>query len=325
MGQVVSTSGDYTIKSGVGSTVTIDTGPGVGNLLVTGNLLITGQALNVDTTNLNIKDNLIELNSGETGAGVTLRWSGLQVDRGSLAPASILFDETTQTWNIAQGVAGTVLNFSNSKLKLRTITTNTTTDSGDLTLDTNTGFGVVKITGSSAYTTQVLNRLDDAVLTNKGYVDYAIQNSPSFQITATDTRVIATDKNVTGSLQYIIDNTGYSTFSESAVSVIIDGVLASQFYKNRVIIQDLEFNDNEITNNFTNGNISLRTQGTGKVQTNYAIELDNIAATPATVANATLVYGSDVSGGGTGLYFANTSYVGEVISKNRAFILSMIF
>jgi hypothetical protein len=236
-----------------------------------------------------------------------------------------LFDETTQTWNIAQGVAGTVLNYSNSKLKLRTITTNTTTDGGDLTLDTNTGSGVVKITGSSNYTTQVLTRLDDAVLTNKGYVDYAIQNSPSFQITATDTRVIATDKNVSGSLQYIIDTTGYSTFSESAVSVIIDGVLASQFYKNRVIIQDLEFNDNEITNNFTNGNISLRTQGTGKVQTNYAIELDNIAATPATVANATLVYGSDVSGGGTGLYFANTSYVGEVISKNRAFILSMIF
>jgi len=325
MGQVVSTSGDYTIKSGVGSTVTIDTGPGVGNLLVTGNLLITGSALNVDTTNLNIKDNLIELNSGETGAGVTLRWSGLQVDRGSLVPASILFDETTQTWNIAQGVAGTVLNYSNSKLKLRTITTNTTTDSGDLTLDTNTGSGVVKITGSSEYTTQVLTRLDDAVLTNKGYVDYAIQNSPSFQITATDTRVIATDKDVSGSLAYIIDTTGYSTFSESAVSVIIDGVLASQFYKNRVIIQDLEFNDNEITNNFTNGNISLRTQGTGKVQTNYAIELDNIAATPATVANATLVYGSDVSGGGTGLYFANTSYVGEVISKNRAFILSMIF
>ena len=71
MGQVVSTSGDYTIKSGVGSTVTIDTGPGVGNLLVTGNLLITGSALNVDTTNLNIKDNLIELNSGEEGAGHT--------------------------------------------------------------------------------------------------------------------------------------------------------------------------------------------------------------------------------------------------------------
>jgi hypothetical protein len=325
MGQVVSTSGDYTIKSGVGSTVTIDTGPGVGNLLVTGNLLITGSALNVDTTNLNIKDNLIELNSGETGAGVTLRWSGLQVDRGSLAPASILFDETTQTWNIAQGVAGTVLNYANSKLQLRTITTNNTTDSGDLTLDTNTGSGVVKITGSSAYTNQVLNRADNSVLTNKGYVDYAIQNSPSFQITATDTRVIATDKDVAGSLAYIINTTGYSTFGESGVSVIIDGILASQFYKNRVVIQDLEFNGNEITNNFTNGNISLRTQGTGKVQTNYAIELDNIASTPATVANATLVYGSTVSGGGTGLYFANTSYVGEVISKNRAFILSMIF
>ena len=57
----------------------------------------------------------------------------------------------------------------------------------------------------------------------------------------------------------------------------------------------------------------------------YFVARYSNGATTATVANATLVYGSDVSGGGTGLYFANTSYVGEVISKNRAFILSMIF
>ena len=324
MGQVVQVNGDYRIKTAAGDTITLDTGPQVGNVVVTGNFIVKGSSLTVSADNLNVKDNIITLNYGETGAGVTLRYSGLQVDRGSLNPASIVFDEVTKTWLIAEGAAGGVLNYSNSKIKLSQILTNSDTDSGDLTL-IGSGIGVVKVTGTGNYTSQVLNRNDDSVLTNKGYVDYAIQNSPSFQITATDTRVIATDKDVSGSLNYIINQTGYSTFGESAVSMIVDGVLTTQFYKNRVQIQGLEFNQNEITNNLTNGDISLRTQGTGKVKTNYALEIENINVQPAAVSNASLIYSSPEGPGATGVFFANTSHRGELISKNKALVLSMIF
>lgn len=324
MGQVVQVNGDYNIKTGIGNNITLDTGPQVGSVIVTGNFIVKGSSLTVSADNLNVKDNVIVLNYGETGAGVTLRYSGIQVDRGTLQPASIIFDEASQTWLMAEGVAGGALNYSESKLKLKEILTNSDTDSGDLTL-IGSGIGVVKVTGTSNYTGQVLSRNDDSVLANKGYVDYAIQNSPSFQITATDTRVIATDKDVSGSLNYLITQTGYSTFGESAVSILVDGVLSAQFYKNRVQIEGLEFNANEITNNLTNGDISLRTQGTGKVKTNYALELENIGVNPAAVSNAALIYSSPVSTGATGVFFANTTYRGELISKNKALVFSMIF
>ena len=43
---------------------------------------------------LRIKDNLIILNSGESGAGITLQSGGIQIDRGTKEDASFLFNET---------------------------------------------------------------------------------------------------------------------------------------------------------------------------------------------------------------------------------------
>jgi hypothetical protein len=95
---------------------------------------------------------------------------------------------------------------------------------------------------------------------------------------------------------------------------------------------DLEFTGSEITtkNYITNGNINLRTQGTGKVQTNYALQLDRIAGVPAYVSTATVVYSGEPSIGTTGLYYVNDSAEarlrsGELINKNKALVFSMIF
>ena len=117
---------------------------------------------------------------------------------------------------------------------------------------------------------------------NKKYVDDSIRDNPTFQIIDDNTRVIVTDKEVTGSLQYLIDNTGYSSYSESAVSVLIDNTLNTQFYANRALVQGFEFNQNEpgsptITVNNTNDSIFLQTNGTGKVRLNYGLQLDQIA------------------------------------------------
>ena len=55
------------------------------NVNIAGNLTITGTTTNVETTNTNITDNVITLNKGEAGAGVTLTTSGIEIDRGSSA------------------------------------------------------------------------------------------------------------------------------------------------------------------------------------------------------------------------------------------------
>ena len=340
MGQFLQTNGDYNIKTREGGDITLNTGAGVGRVLVTGNLVVEGDTLTVSAENLNVNDNVIVLNYGETGSGVSLRYSGVQIDRGLLTPASIVYDENIDSFMIVEGAEG-AYSFANSSLKLKSILTDADTDSGDLLL-IGSGAGVVKVTGTLNYEQQIT---DDDDIPNKKYVDDSIRDNPTFQVLDDDTRVIVTDKDVSGSLTYFFDNTGYTTLGESAVSVLVDGILNSQFYSNRAVIQDLEFINNEITNNDTNGNISLRTGGTGKVQLNYALQMETLGAIePAYIQDNRLLHAGDIGVGTTGLYFVNDSINdanvnnasnpsnndaryqrGELISKNKALVFGMLF
>ena len=344
MGQFLRVNGDYNIKTAEGAKITLDTGPAAsgGSVRVTGDLVVEGQTLTVEALNLNISDNIITLNNGEIGAGISLIYSGLEIERGSLSNSSLLYEETADTWLIANNSAPGPFNYDESNLRLRRIYTNSTTDDGDLTL-IGTGTGVVKVFGTTSYETQVTH---DDDLPNKKYVDDAIQNNPTFQIVAPqsqDTRVVIADKEITpnlaatpGSLAYFTATTTHSTFGESAVSIIVDNALVGQFYSNRLEIGDLEIgagpDRNEITSraSITNENIFIRTQGTGKLQTNYAIQLEKTGAVPTYVADNVLIYGDTPGVGTSGIWFVNDSAEaakqnGELISKNRALVFSMLF
>jgi len=171
MGQFVQTNGDYNIKTSEGARIRLDTGNGIGEVRVTGNLLVEGDTLTVSAENLDVVDNIIVLNSGETGAGVSLRYSGIQIDRGigtavnsgAEGPASIVYDETTDTWLFAHGSPESVFNYAESKIRVKEILTNTDTDGGDLIL-IGTGTGVVKVNGTLNYEDQVT---DDDDIPNK--------------------------------------------------------------------------------------------------------------------------------------------------------------
>lgn len=339
MGQVVQTNGDYTIKTAENGTILLDTGENVGIVRVTGNLIVTGDTLTVSADNLNVKDNVIVLNFGETGTtfspggGVTLQYSGIQVDRGIVPSASILFDEADDTWLFTRGAAPGPFNYIDSAIKTRYIRTNSDTDDGDLIL-VGTGTGVVKVSGTLNYELQIT---DDDDIPNKKYVDDAIISQPSFQIVANDTRVIVADADrdplipdpsIPGSVAYFEAQTGKTTSGgETAVSIIVDGQLNSQFYGNRTEIFGLEINQFEITtiDGVSNENIRVRTQGTGKLETNYGIQLENQPTIPSPVFDAAILSGGNPSIGTTGLYFSNTTTDGELISKNKALLFSMIF
>jgi hypothetical protein len=310
--------------------------------------VVEGDTFNISTTNLTIEDNIISLNTGEVGPGVTLIYSGVEIDRGNTSAvtpqnnASLLYDESTDSWLIAHGSAPGPFNFDASSLRLKQILTNSTTDSGDLTL-IGTGTGVVKVLGTINYEDQVT---EDDDIPNKKFVDDAIQNNPTFQIVAPqsqDTRVVIADKDITpnlagtaGSLAYFTATTSYNTFGESAVSIIVDNALVGQFYTNRFEVGDLEIGGgpdrNEITSraSITNENIYVRTQGTGKLQTNYAMQFEKIGTVPGYVSNNVLLYAAVPGTGTTGVYFVNDSAEtakqnGELISKNKALVFSMLF
>jgi hypothetical protein len=361
MGQYIQVNGDYNIKAVAdlvnGGRITLDTGPGVGTTRITGNLLVEGDTVYVSSTQLDIEDNIITVNKGEAGNGVTLDFSGMRVDRGTLGFSSILWNENISVpspqigeggesdggWQFASGPEGTY-SFNNSRLKLRQIVTESTVDDGDLLL-IGTGSGVVKVGNRSLDTPGVPNYnyeelvTDDDDVPNKKYVDDSIQNNPTFQIVSnpeggrtSSSRVIVTDRDTAGSTDYFETTTGYSTNGESAISIIAQGSQAAQFYSNRVNIFDLKFEGSEIstTANVTNENIKFNTQGTGKVEFNSALQLDHLAGSPAPLPNITMLHAAAPSVGDSGIWFVNNNSQvnlreGELISKRKALLFSMIF
>ena len=87
-------TGAYSLSATGGITLAGDTTVG-------GNLTITGTTTTISATNTEIKDRVIVLNDGESGAGVTGRYSGLEIDRGSSDNALIVFDENDDTFKVS--------------------------------------------------------------------------------------------------------------------------------------------------------------------------------------------------------------------------------
>jgi hypothetical protein len=178
MGQYFRVNGDYNIKSKDGGTIVLDPGA-AGLVYIPGNLTVAGATTSVSSTNIEIEDNIITLNKGETSSGVSLRYSGMEIDRGSSLRAALVFDESNPTgiagsagtWMIASATTpGATYAFGDSNLKLKRILTDAGEDSGDLTL-IGTGTGVVKVAGTTNYRLQVTDNDD---IPNKYNVDNSI-------------------------------------------------------------------------------------------------------------------------------------------------------
>ncbi len=77
-----------------------------GNLTLTGNFVHNGQSFTSNATTVTTKDNIIVLNQGEVGTGVTAGKAGIQIDRGDAADFQLIFDETIDKFTV--GIVGGV-------------------------------------------------------------------------------------------------------------------------------------------------------------------------------------------------------------------------
>ena len=68
---------------------------------ITGNLTVVGTTTTITTVNTALQDRVIVLNNGEAGAGVTGRYSGIEVERGSANNAFLVFDENDDIFKIS--------------------------------------------------------------------------------------------------------------------------------------------------------------------------------------------------------------------------------
>ena len=175
MSKIVKVSqSDYRLKVQSSGTITLDTGSNVGTVYITGNLEVQGTTTTIDTANLTIEDNIILLNKGETGTGVTEVTSGLQIDRGSLDDAQLVWDEAVDKFRfqtITEVGVGTLAN-----IVVGTIATDPTTN---LQFDMQSGAGTLRVINSTDYEDRVL---DDDDIPNKKYVSDYVYASGGFAV-----------------------------------------------------------------------------------------------------------------------------------------------
>lgn len=93
---------DATNKAYVDVISLLSGGTITGDLTVNGDIYVSGITTTIDVDNLNINDNIILLNSGETNAGVSLGTAGIEIDRGTSTNVQFIFDESTDKFKVGE-------------------------------------------------------------------------------------------------------------------------------------------------------------------------------------------------------------------------------
>jgi len=309
-------TGNYTIRTPDGNSIVLDTGTQVGNVVVTGNLQVQGTTTTVESADLNVEDNIITLNYGETGAGVTLNTSGIEIDRGSVVKAQLLFDEqTSHNDPVTQTNKFGTWIFKDANGALLGLRTNSiSTGGGDLYL-INSGTGVISVSGTNNYEDQIT---DDDDVPNKKYVDDAITTG----IQTITIQTIERGDSALNLFDVSLDG-GVSNFK-----VTIDGQEVALFKNNNTEIEDLIFEDTSISTTASGDDLTLSSNGSPFVKIDSTLKLPVQASSTVITYSATdlALYAKPPAVGNTGVFFKNQDdYEDELISTNKSLLFSMLF
>jgi hypothetical protein len=310
-------NGDYIIQTQDGGRVIMDIGA-TGTALITGNLSVIGNSTSINTQNLNVTDNVIVVNQGETGAGVTLGTSGLEVDRGTELHATILWNEAVNHYDpvLTQNTAGTFV-FSLKTGGLTGIQASTIVNGvSNLSFDMQNSDYVLSIANSPNYSQNVLNSND---IPNRKFVtDYVSATGGAAN---------------TSNIHYpLVLNGGQPqssvTTTSSSIDIVVNQALKAQVTSAGVKINNIMISGDTIADQSTN-NLVLTAVSNG-VEINSIINLDDIetltgAYSTTGISGRSKIYSSATSGPGkTGVYVSNLTTTDELVSKNRAVLLSIL-
>ena len=334
--------GDYTVQVQPGGNIVLNTGFDQGTVTITGNLLVAGTTTTINTENMTVEDNIIVLNSGETGAGITLNESGIRIDRGALVDAYMVFDEDL-TWTdpVTDTTKNGVWVLKDDTSALVGLRTNSiSTGGGDLYL-INQDQGVISVTGTNNYEEQVFTYVagnlditggpnadgiqDDDIIPNaKGLVDYINGYFAG----------VFQDKIEEGTISktYVETKDIEVTTDPSVVEIGVDGVVQAEFYNNRIELNDIRISGTKIETTNSNSTLTLSAPGTGTVKIQDVLEvskmptIDDVATEASVPESGINFYVKDRDIGGSGLFFVHEDTTrDEIISNNRALVYSMLF
>lgn len=200
---------DYKIAVQESGTITLDTGDQTGFVIITGNLQVEGNTTTIDTVNLEIEDNILVLNRGEGGSGISENTAGIEIERGTEPSARWIFDEGV-SWTLG-GISGNGT-FYASRTDGQKLPLNTPgiVSQGNFYVDT--GEGIITVTNTPNYEEGVFNYvngsiqpdgngfiiIDDDGIPNakavKDYIDYNFRTQSQDFISQGDTLVETIDE-----------------------------------------------------------------------------------------------------------------------------------
>jgi hypothetical protein len=252
---------DYQLVIKPGGVITLNAGT-TGSVVVSGDLTVFGSTTTISSQDLEITDNTIILNKGETGDGVTLEYSGIIVDRGTLPDAQFLFDET-RVWTDSQNAftdttgAFTFTNAANDLVGI--FTNNISTNGNDSLVLLGNGTGLVTVTGTVDYEKQVFNYTGSEITPNasaSNNLTYPIDDDALINAKALLDYVDAYHKYNWQSK--IVSPTPEGTTQVAAKSVAAgDGFDGVSVNINNVNVVEFNSNDTVIKNNLSTTRLSI--------------------------------------------------------------------
>ena len=339
---------NYRVTVQSGGTITLDTGTDNGIVIVTGDLRVMGNTTTIDTANMTIEDNIILLNKGETGAGITEGTSGLEISRGTLDNAQLLFDESLTHWDQTEaGGRGTGLGGDdvNGTFVLQTEAGTLTSlkvagivapEDLDLTFDLRNKPYALRIANAdaTAYSTRVfvglnLTEVNDNLIPNRKFITQYVAASGLTTGMADVDKIYKTNglPPVAGG---VIQTEVLSSLTK--IEFMVRSGAPSALNVRAEINSAGLFVDN--VNSFLNtvqtkpgSAATLLLKGDSQnVEVDSYFNLTNQITTPLAQSGRNKIFSRAVTGPGkTGLFFTNTTTADELVAKNRALLFSMLF
>jgi adhesin HecA-like repeat protein len=325
---VLKVSGNYIVEANNG-TVTV----AAPLTVINGNLTVLGTSTTVQSTVATISDNIIVLNSGEVGPGVTLGTSGIMIARGNSddpsVAASFYFDESFSFPHPVYGTLKGQWKFGGDTsligkiVQLYGVTIPTLAHTLTFFSSYNPN-AVLSVEGTTNYENNIIH---DDHIPNKKYVDDKLAVGTSIaqelKVGKSFVRLNSPDVLISDPYYGVVDKIFAGLGTSTNIVFKLEGQDAD--------IQGFRLNKGaaSISVIATNTNLTLNPGGlansTGTLVVNSAMRIVQTIPVSTQSGYTSIYTTSTVGGGGTGLYYVNTTGKDELVSRRRSIIYGIIF
>ena len=296
-GALSQSGGELVIKSGATPTAAI-TMAGA-DVTIAGNLTVSGTTTTVNSNTVTIGDNILVLNSDE--AGTPSQNAGIEVERGTSTNATLLWNESTDSW--MAGVAGSEVDL--------------VTTSGTQTLTNKTINGSQLVSGSVANAALTNNTISGKALgTNLDTLTMAVSGtglsgSQTYNGSAAATFTVTSNATNANTGSTIVARDASGNFSAGTITAALSGnaTTATSWATGRTL---------SLTGDVTGTSASF--DGSGNISISTTIAADSVALGTDTTGNyvASITNGSYITGGNGGSEGAGLTLAVDATTTNTA-------